>query len=312
MADGVDTSVVDALNKLRKSELVEIIITKKVPMSCTSDLLSDFVNKLYNSEEFHDTTDVLSLEGKIGCDKTPCLEYKLKCEYTEKAIDYQKVLICHLEKRIVDLEHIISLIKDKQNTNKNSDDTVKSVQTTTSVSAVLKQPSHKNGTTENNNMYADIVKKMPAKTTSDKMVNLQTQTRSQEYEKTINKDMKISEKNSSYRQQTSKQNKQTKQIIGTSNISVSTIKTVPKMGYVYVSRLDRDTTTVELENHLKHTAPDVRFIIELIRKTNISSSFKISFPLDFVQLIYDPSIWPEGAGVKRYFFPRTKTLPQQT
>lgn len=84
----------------------------------------------------------------------------------------------------------------------------------------------------------------------------------------------------------------------------STLKSVQKLGYLHVYRLDRDTTADELKVFLVHSAPDIDFCCKALNKTEKSASFIVTFPIRHVDRVYSAALWPAGAHVNRYFFPR--------
>lgn len=92
-------------------------------------------------------------------------------------------------------------------------------------------------------------------------------------------------------------------IIG-SNENTDKVGAVKKMGYLFVYRLRSETTESELCEFLKTTAPEIDFTCEMIKKSDVSSSFKVVFPMDRLKEVYEPNIWPKGAAVRRYFLPR--------
>lgn len=84
----------------------------------------------------------------------------------------------------------------------------------------------------------------------------------------------------------------------------SSIKTVPKLGYLHVYRLDPDTNATDLLRCLKKSAPDINFSCSELKSTEQTRPFKVSFPIEYVSNVYDPKIWPKGSVVNRYLFSR--------
>lgn len=92
-------------------------------------------------------------------------------------------------------------------------------------------------------------------------------------------------------------------VIGSNN-TVNTVTAVQKKSYLHVYRINPNTTVSDLDDYLKQTAPNFGFRCEILRQSGESVSFKVSFPMEYVDKVYNPEIWPSGAAVRRFFFPR--------
>lgn len=79
-----------------------------------------------------------------------------------------------------------------------------------------------------------------------------------------------------------------------------------KLGYLHVYRLDPDTTANDLEAFLLQSAPDIEFCCKSLNRTDKSASFIVTFPIQHVGRVYSSSLWPSGAHVNRYYFPRKR------
>lgn len=71
-------------------------------------------------------------------------------------------------------------------------------------------------------------------------------------------------------------------------------------------RLNPGATADDLSVHLKNTAPDINFKCDSLNSTEKASSFAVSFPMDKINCVYDPNIWPLEACVRRYIFKKNK------
>lgn len=71
-------------------------------------------------------------------------------------------------------------------------------------------------------------------------------------------------------------------------------------------------TTSELSSILNKTAPSIKFECEEWNRTDNSCSFKVAFPIENVDKVYDPNIWPCGAAVRRFKFPKQKNFQENT
>ncbi|CAG9815548.1 unnamed protein product [Phaedon cochleariae] len=104
MAVGVDVSVNRELDKLRKADLIELILNNKLPDGVDSDVLCKFIK---HRPHHSNTNNELS----ENCENRQCIRvFYQKDKITSENIYLQdKVTI--LEKRISDLECIITLLK---------------------------------------------------------------------------------------------------------------------------------------------------------------------------------------------------------
>lgn len=99
--------------------------------------------------------------------------------------------------------------------------------------------------------------------------------------------------------------KRRRPIIGVgANTDSFNVKTVPKLGYLHVYRIDPSTTTQNLCDYLKQSAPSINFTCEYLNNNSTSNSFLVSFPIHHVKEVYNPEIWPNGACVNRFLFPK--------
>lgn len=92
-------------------------------------------------------------------------------------------------------------------------------------------------------------------------------------------------------------------VIGT-NRNCKGVQAAARRGYVHVSRLQPNTTESDLVDHLKNVAPEITFSCELLKRGENSSSFKVVYPLECIEAVYDAGIWPEGVAVRRFRIPR--------
>ena len=80
------------------------------------------------------------------------------------------------------------------------------------------------------------------------------------------------------------------------------------MGYLHVYRLNPSTTTENLKECLRETAPHIKFECKELHKNEFTCSYMVSFPITHVNDVYDPEIWPEGAVVNRFNFPKVRNF----
>lgn len=93
-------------------------------------------------------------------------------------------------------------------------------------------------------------------------------------------------------------------IVGKNNTEGSTVKTVPKMAYIYASRFTIDTTAEQLTKMLIKDFPEIKCEPFKPAFTTNYASFKITILLENQAKIMDPTRWPLGARITRFFHSR--------
>ncbi|KAG5895748.1 hypothetical protein JTB14_029518 [Gonioctena quinquepunctata] len=125
MSKGADVALlVKELNKLKKDELVDLMIKKQLPSDRNSALLTEFVTKMYSAEVTEQISDTTHPSPDAVCDKVVCTKISADFETLKK-------LTYHLEKRTQEQEDLILLLKEKCNflrDNTNINDTQPSVE----------------------------------------------------------------------------------------------------------------------------------------------------------------------------------------
>lgn len=114
MASDCGALLASELNKLTKSVLIDIIVSKKLPNSVTSDVLVNFFNNSRGSfpesveaEKFRDAIGVTS----GGCTNVLCVAGSKELHYRMKEVDNLKRLTFHLEKRTEEQHDLVSVLK---------------------------------------------------------------------------------------------------------------------------------------------------------------------------------------------------------
>jgi hypothetical protein len=103
------------------------------------------------------------------------------------------------------------------------------------------------------------------------------------------------------RDQTRRQNRRNRKIIKGTADNTRIKGGSPPNKYFFIYRVEKGTTVLQMsayldENHIKFAT------IELISNPAAKfCSFKLGVPHDAVDQINDPSTWPEGISVRRYF-----------
>ena len=95
-----------------------------------------------------------------------------------------------------------------------------------------------------------------------------------------------------------------RQIIVGKNTEATQIKSVPKSVFLHVYRLDKQTTVDDLSNLLKPSFPEVKSEKLNLRYPEIYSSFKVTIYETNFKKAMEPSMWPEGACISKFFLSR--------
>lgn len=330
MADEDVSVIVVELNKLKKSEIIDLITVQKLPTSFeTNNVLNKVKIKMIaashknkeDSEIFHDNSEVIPLENV--CLHPQCIKRKIDYEVCKVKVESLIEIKAQLANRLVDQKTIIDLLKSDNKYSQSYQHTTTSNHTKTSEPCFVNSNSSGISSTAlslpskyDNNNFAETpsVKQLHSLNNSgssprvDRHTHAKTKITNQQVSKAIHeaeKTQKIINTNNSDRSFNRKQNKMSKVIIGSNRTSELEIQTIPKRGYLHVYRLVPETTTEMLNSFLKKTAPSISFMCEkLEKKDETSTSFKVSFPISDVDKVYDSSIWPHGAAVRRFIFPR--------
>lgn len=95
-----------------------------------------------------------------------------------------------------------------------------------------------------------------------------------------------------------------KPVVGT--MKSKSLVTVPKkrLALIHVSRLSPTTNIEDLEKYVGSSIPGISCEKLNSRRPDIYSSFKIAIPFESLDQVMNPSFWPEGAAVKRFFLKR--------
>uniref|UniRef100_X2A7S0 Uncharacterized protein n=1 Tax=Capitella teleta TaxID=283909 RepID=X2A7S0_CAPTE len=99
-----------------------------------------------------------------------------------------------------------------------------------------------------------------------------------------------------------KQRHAKKSVVGTAACELRTVKT--KLIRVFVTGMVHETKPAEMEKMLKEKMNNNTVKCELIKKGERSSSFCVSAECLSADGIYDPTLWPEGSYVRRYYSDR--------
>lgn len=106
-----------------------------------------------------------------------------------------------------------------------------------------------------------------------------------------------------------KRRRNNKFITGSSNNSQ--IKTIPRKSFLFVSRIDPETDEKILKSHLVQFFKEAEVDELTSSYPEIYKSFKVSIDQLNFDAALDPSKWPSGAYVTKFFRPRRLVQPQK-
>ncbi|KAK9687292.1 hypothetical protein QE152_g36547 [Popillia japonica] len=106
-----------------------------------------------------------------------------------------------------------------------------------------------------------------------------------------------------------KRRRNNKFITGSSNNSQ--IKTIPRKSFLFVSRIDPETDEKILKSHLVQFFKEAEVDELTSSHPEIYKSFKISIDQSNFDAALDPSKWPSGAYVTKFFRPRRLVQTQK-
>lgn len=289
MADGNIDLLSIELKKLTKSDLIDIIVKKMIPSAVNSDALKKFLENTFSKCEnwegndvSHDSVDITPQNAAVD----PQVK-KLKSD-----LEFSSRLIYQLEKRTEEQSDLIILLKkgnsiSELNINKN-------IQQRSGKNESM--PSQSN--TKTNKNIASGSKQTISPTAVNAGITYAHAANTMNSLININSDQHSEREKLPFRPRV-----KSKPIIGASRAQNSAVKTIPKQGHLHVYRLEPSVTSEALCEFLKSSVPDIIFTCEkLVKKNNNTSSFRVSFPLNEVEKVYNPTIWPSGAMVKRFRF----------
>lgn len=330
MAASATDVLICELNKVNKKDLIYILVHRKIPSNIVvnntvSEFLKSFMIYGEKSSETEENVSYTNLEvSNIECEKSSCMKNSVQNVFLTKENMLLMKTAEHLENRINDQKMIINLLQNQIKNSKN----FPFEKATPSVSSDMNCPQANNANLSDNLLVQNrnlpsISRQKPETSvdTSNKQhvapaMRRFTPTPTQpvkQYVHTKNND-KVNQPEITLRQVNTavndavettlapytKPDRFRRPVIGSNKNSV--IKTVPKLGYLHVYRLNPDTMVEDLTSHLKKAAPSISFSCEKLNSNESSSSFIVKFPINDVKKVYDPNIWPLGACVRRYIF----------
>lgn len=263
------------MNKLRKSDLIRIIITKNVPSDL--NISEKVLNAINLSENRNLLCDKQQIDEMNGTNlKTDITNISLKCDLkiSNQEVQSQKRLICELERTISNLETIIELMKDNK----------------------------KEGTMSTVNAdVAGFTEKIEIKRRNkEKSKN----------EVTAEEENKTTGNNSRHKESEKKQIVwgEAEDAKTVSANAKDTFAAATRRAWLYVGRVKKGTSASQISKYLEEKFENHTFIVEPlnVHKDALSTSFKIGADLTLLDELNKPTTWPKGVAIKKFMFFRPK------
>lgn len=273
------TEFVEELNKLKKSELIDIIISKKVPEGVK--LNENIRLAIFNNENCETLMpSLLETADKV---RLTNLEIDLKCSHIE--LEYVKQLNAELKRTVNNLETIIELLKNgnpKILPNNESNRSVVANITKSSNLEIFK------GSAKPPTPSSSI----SSKETSAAILSAQTKTKMNEVIHLENDNV-------------AKANRPQK-IIG-SDSSDGDVSAGAK-AWLFVTKYNMSYTAEQLEESLKKKFKNKSFTCVQLKNNWNFNSFKVAVDPDIKDVLLDGKMWPNGIEVSEYFFRRSASV----
>ncbi|XP_050497502.1 uncharacterized protein LOC126878685 [Diabrotica virgifera virgifera] len=278
------------LNKLNKSDLIRIIIGKKVPTDLKTSIK---VIQYVESEKIGslDATDEI-LDNFIADNAEPVSEITLKYELKIANIQVEAStrLIKELERTISNKDLIINLLQNPANLEVKHESN-----TNTGSSVAVPSPEYVatgNGRKINSKPEIRQNRQVTHHQVSSALMQVQQNIKMNDIQ-TLGQNVS--------------QTRSDGKIVGNNSDNVD-IASKDKV-WVYATKYKTSYTTEKMENYLQSKFPGHEFSCTLYKnKIKGSNSFRISADAELRDTLFKPHTWPSGIEVSEYFFRRKRTF----
>lgn len=325
MAPGVNVNIESDLRKLTKQDLINYIVLRRMPDS-TVCLGEARLNFLKGRAEDTDHLNRTVVGENDECMETSCILVRCDLRVARVEVESHKRLTSELGTQIEQLNTIISLMKSnhksevnrsieprKQNNNgpttstrlgssdraaKRSANSREAAAPTSGVPVLQQQ-----GTTSTSSLSCEKLNASNNRVPTGQVVTRQ-QLASAISEAESRSIMGVpvnppEREETNWRTVTNKRRRHHKAITGTG--TNCTIKAVPSLTYYHIYRLDPACTETDIKNYLISLIPEVTCEKLQSRRADEYSSFKIGVNDSHSENITDPTLWPPGTKISKFF-----------
>lgn len=272
-----DKSMYNELNKLKKCQLLDLIVNKIIPAQITS---SDLVNAL--KLKIPDLSHGGKENGVNEIIDRP--NYESDIDQPGSEFDVMKRLVFHLEARIRDQEMIIELLK------KNNNDSFKTTDQKRQVMPSGSKLRNKN----QHNMDEVSNDKVDAPNLNTKATNTE-----QGADKSKSKWEIVNHKKE-------KRKERSIILIGDGSEVNKNLKAVPRVKFIHVSKLHPNTEVKDVIEFLIPLFPEVQCEKLISKFPQYYSSFKVTINEVNFEKAMEPSVWPTGTTIRQFFRGKSK------
>lgn len=271
----VSTEFSSELLKLRKDQLIEIILNKCVPNTISvSKELQRYIEDNINN-------DLTKLQENNLKNSIPYIKMENELKIIKTELECSKTIVATLKTSVSDKELIISLLQKHNQVNLDPRNC--------NVADVVKKSQNQGNLPGAKPLYLDVAnapKKVPKQGNQNQPIN------------------------SSGKQENGKEltNKNKNKIVG-SNMEEKCFKSVPRRAFVHLGRVHPKTTPDDIKKYVVSTFKRNDFVIEPcpVRDEAKSVSFKIETDISILENLYSSENWPKGVTINRYRFFRSQT-----
>lgn len=331
-----DDTVYKEFDRLKKSDLLEIFISGKVPETIKLSenarrIVENSENcKLFDDSLYSDQISKLRLEiSKLKCD--------LKCATIE--IDYLKVVNRELVKGNERQDLIITLLQSKHldSDKQNNCDVAKpvkcishsGVQSRSTEENKIINSKNKNVKKVDENKIDTVISSQhrigSSNTVQTKILRSKSTSscpavETDELKKTqenimksiVNLDEDIKSNQEKWETVTTRNKRRRQVVVGTGTEGIAgTVKGVPKFTDLHVYRVDPKTDVATMEGLLKPHFPEVMCESMASRYPDLYASFKVRIYQENFRKAMDPSLWPKNACVNNFLYLRKNSQSQR-
>lgn len=303
MADFKDISNESELNKLKKSDLINIIL----------DLSTKINSRLSASHDYETSSDVHNSESnnlsscatQLDSNSTPINKPEIDNMVLKVENTYLKNLISRLEsENSLQKSFIDVLLASKPHTTNG-----------------ISMPVTETNKVINNKTYSSVIRNssQDCSTPSNPLASKQAIRNMQTSTSTATKSKQRHAKTPVVLSQNNlvtlpfNTRGQHKFVTGTADNVNKTLQAAKKKAWIFVGRVDKGTSNEDLLQYLHKKCPNTNFDCEKLSTKGPSGSFKIGFELDLLPQVMEPKFWPTGIIVSRFqFFRQRRNLQQKT
>lgn len=314
-------SMVKELDKLTKSKLIEIILTRKIPSDVNvGEHVRKIVENVDNAIFSNENSDSMDVDGditsKLRSTKGELKYALLEIECLKRVNAEQERSIQNQQITISAQESLIDMLKRNNGLNSLNYNVAGLSSLSQNASNSSKEsenyPKYTKVTTKTSDPGVTTQKKLDSQQQPGRITPLQVQQGIKNAQRAVTSgfiqshiDPSIS--NNNEWQDVRPKKRKPRILVGKKEDTEVSIRAVPKLVDLHVYRLHPDTTSVQITNHLKPIFPEVKSEKLDSKNANIYASFKVTILQENFSKAMDATVWPVNTCVRRFLYHRNKT-----